>query len=172
MEVCGGVVTKLADAVGEHGVGAGFALGEAEEAVGGEEWNTPGALAIEAGDDGDGLAFHVHQPVSRDGDAGLLRESQGENFACGDVAGVVGFGELRDSELAIPEGNGRLRSCATEGRALGEKVAQVRGRFGFVVDGVGGVQQRGELDDWGDVSMSRGKERTIRVRTKAERADA
>ena len=95
----------------------------------------------------------------------LLVEGEGEDFAGGDVAHVVGLGKLGDGELAVGKGDRGLGPCAAERGALAKEEAQVLNRLGFAVDGVGGVEQRGELYD-------RRQERAVGIRAKAERADA
>ena len=86
----------------------------------------------------------------------LLVEGEGEDFAGGDVAYVVGLGKLGDGELAVGKGDRGLGPCAAERGALAKEEAQVLNRLGFAVDGVGGVEQRGELYDRRDFSTTGG----------------
>ena len=97
----------------------------------------------------------------------LLVEGEG-----GDVAHVVGLGKLGDGELTVGKGDRGLGPCAAERGALAKEEAQVLNRLGFAVDGVGGVEQRGELYDRRDFSTTGGEERAVGIRAKAERADA
>ena len=117
-EVGGGIVAKLANAIGEHRVGAEFTRRQTEQAIGRKEWNAPCSVAVEAGNDGDGLAFDFHHSVAGDSDTGLLREGEGEDLARGDVACVIGLRELCDGELVTLESNGGLGSRAPKRRAL------------------------------------------------------
>ena len=81
----------------------------------------------------------------------LLVEGEG-----GDVAHVVGLGKLGDGELTVGKGDRGLGPCAAERGALAKEEAQVLNRLGFAVDGVGGVEQRGELYDRRDFSTTGG----------------
>ena len=81
----------------------------------------------------------------------LLVEGEG-----GDVAHVVGLGKLGDGELTVGKGDRGLGPCAAERGALAKEEAQVLNRLGFAVDGVGGVEQRGELYDRRDLSTTGG----------------
>ena len=80
--------------------------------------------------------------------------------------------ELGGEDRIVAIHDRRLQPCAAERGALAKEEAQVLNRLGFAVDGVGDVEQRGELYDRRDFSTTGGEERAVGIRAKAERADA
>ena len=129
-------------------------------------------IAIETGDHGNRLAAAGNQLVFGHGNAGLLCEGEGEDFACGDVAGVVGAGKFGDGEASIGEGDGGLWPCAPKGRPLTKQVAEILGGFGVAVDGIGCMEKCRQLNHWGNFCLAGGEDRSVGVLAEAEGADA
>ncbi len=67
----GGVVAKLANAVGKQRVGSRFAFGQRKERVGGKKWNALCPLPIKTRDDGDAPSLHVNELMLGNLNAGL-----------------------------------------------------------------------------------------------------
>ena len=105
-KVAGNIIAELTDAIRQHGVSTKVALGQSQQAGRGDEWDADFSRTIKAGDDGDALAAHWHEPMFRDLDAGLLRQREGKNFARRDVPGIVGLGKLRNGEPVVCQADG------------------------------------------------------------------
>ena len=165
-------MAELTDAVGEQGVGAGFAGRQTEEAVGREEWNALRASAVKTRDHGNVAGPDGNETMCGDRDAGLAGEREGEDFAGCDVTPVVGFRKFGESEAAVGEGDGRFRARAAERRTLTEEVAEVGGGLRGTVHGVGRADESTQLDEGRKFADAGREEWTVVGRAKTERPDA
>ena len=87
---------------------------ESQETGPGQKWNPVRLRPIKPGDDRHAVRAHGDQLVIHYPNAGLRREGEREDFASGNVPGVIGFGELGQSEAAIGQGDCGFRASATQ----------------------------------------------------------
>ena len=83
-EVAGDIVAKLANAVGQETAGADITLVQPQKGCR-DERDALFSSAIKAGDDGNALPTHWHEPMFRNLDACLCGKRKRENFTRSNV---------------------------------------------------------------------------------------
>ncbi|MPN37148.1 hypothetical protein SDC9_184664 [bioreactor metagenome] len=115
------VMAKLPNCIGYEGVCARIIGRKSQQRGGGYKWNTMHSLPVKSGNDSNTVFFNGDELVFSYANARLCRECQSENFASGNVTGIIRLWKLRQSYTAVRQCDGRFRTRSTERGARTEE---------------------------------------------------